>query len=230
MTRKGWERAARAGSVVLLACILIVLGGCAGTEAPKPVVDRTQTTSVDQQTEAQLLAEMNKKFENPQVHYQLADLYRRSRNWNKAQYHYTTAISQEPGNKAAQAGLVKMFIDRGDRAGAEQFANGYITQAGVGVADMIRLGYEFEKVGLDEYALRAYRQAVTAGPDSAEANRQIGYYYRNKGDTANAKQYLQRSFELNPRQPDVAGELGRMGVVVQTPGIPQGTLEQRSTQ
>jgi tetratricopeptide (TPR) repeat protein len=230
MTRKGRGQAVVARSILLLASVLFVFGGCAGTEAPRPVVDRTTTMSSDPQTEAQLLAELNKKFENPQAHYQLADLYRRSRNWNMAEYHYITAISQEPGNKAAQAGLVKMFVERGERAKAEQFANAYITQSGVAVADRLRLGYEFEKVGLDDYALRAYRQAVAAAPDSAEANRQIGYYYRAKGDTANAKKYLQRSFELNPRQPDVAGDLGRMGVVVQTPGVPEGPLEQKSTQ
>ena len=32
-----------------------------------------------------------------------------------------------------------------------------------------------------------------------------------------AEEYLRRSFQLNPYQPEVAGELGRMGVVVQIP-------------
>jgi hypothetical protein len=45
----------------------------------------------------------------------------------------------------------------------------------------------------------------------------MGLYYLGKGDTAQAKQYLVRSFEINPRQPDVAGALGRLGVVVELP-------------
>jgi tetratricopeptide (TPR) repeat protein len=219
--------ARRSLKYALLVYVLIVLGGCAGTAAPPPPVPPTGTPTADM-TEAQLLAELNKKFENPQVHYDLARLYHKSRNWNKAEYHYVRAISFEPGNKAAQAGLVKMFADSGDKAKAEQFANGYIRQAAISVTETLRLGWEFEQLGMDEYALRSYRQAIAAAPDSDAANKQIGMYYLSKGDTANAKQYLMRSFELNPRQPDVAGALGKLGVVVQTPGIPEGPLEEKT--
>lgn len=211
---------------VLLASIIFVFGGCAGTEAPKPAVDRVGTVP-SEKTEAQLLAELDRKFENAQAHYELARIYHQSSTWNKAEYHYNVALGFEPWNKAAQAGLVKMFADRGETAKAEQFANRYISDARVAVAEMLRLGWEFEKLGMDDYALRSFRQAVAAAPDSAEANKQIGYYYLGKGDTANAKQHLMRSFELNPRQPDVAGALGRLGVVVQTPGIPEGPLEEK---
>ena len=227
MRRKERGQTAAVGSMVLpalLACVLFVFGGCAGTEATKPAVDPVGAVPSNR-TEAQLLTALDEKFEDPQAHYELADLYRKSRNWTKADYHYNVALGLEPGNKAAQAGQVKMYAERGDKAKAEQFANEYIRRASVGgVADMLRLGWEFEKLDLDDYALRSFRQAVTAAPDSAEANKQIGLYYLGKGDDANAKQYLMRSFELNPRQPDVAGQLGRMGVVVQSPGIPEGAV------
>ena len=74
----------------------------------------------------ELLAELDKKYENPQVHYELARLYHKSQNWIKAECYYNQAISFDPANRAAQAGLVKMFIDRGETAKAEQFANSYI--------------------------------------------------------------------------------------------------------
>jgi len=210
----------------LLAYVLIVLAGCAGTVAPTPPVDPVGGVPSDK-TESQLVGELNKKFENPQVHYDLARVYHKSQNWNKAEYHYNVALGFDPANRAAQAGLVKMFADRGDKTKAEQYANSYIRQAAISVAETLRLGWEFEQLGMDEYALRSYRQAVAAAPDSDAANKQIGLYYLGKGDSANAKQYLMRSFELNPRQPDVAGALGRLGVVVQTPGIPQGPLEEK---
>ena len=205
---------------------LIVLGGCAGTPAPPSPVP-PPGGGVTDQTEAQLLAELNKKFENPQAHYELARLYHKSQNWNKAEYHYIRAISFDPGNKAAQAGLVKLYADRGDKAKAEQFAGSYIRDAAISVDETIKLGWEFEQLGMDDYALRCYKQAIAAAPDSDAANKQIGMYYLHKGDKVSAKQYLMRSFELNPRQPEVAGELGRLGVVVQTPGIPQGPLEEK---
>jgi tetratricopeptide (TPR) repeat protein len=70
---------------------------------------------------------------------------------------------------------------------------------------------------LDEYALTCYQQALRLAPNSAKINRQIGYYYLSKGNKAQGKDYLSRSFQLNPNQPDVAGELGRLGVVVKVP-------------
>jgi len=201
---------------VLLGTALFALWGCGeGARTARPV-DTTVTMPSDM-TEAQLLAELDKKFENPQVHYDLARLYHKSQNWNKAEYHYNVALGFQPANRAAQAGLVKMYIDRGQTAQAEQFANTYIRQAGTVVGEAIRLGWEFEQLGMDAYALRCYRLAIESAPDSSEANRQIGYYYLGKGDNTQAKQYLSKSFQLNPRQPDVAGALGKLGVVVEAP-------------
>jgi tetratricopeptide (TPR) repeat protein len=210
----------------LLACVLLIVGGCVGTDAPAQPVDPVGGVPSDK-TEAQLLADLDKKFENAQAHYDLARVYHKSQNWNKAEYHYNVALGFNPANRAAQAGLVKMLADRGAKAKSEDAANSYIRQAGISVKETLRLGWEFEQLGMDEYALRCYRQAIAAGPDSDAANKQLGLYYLGKGDSANAKQYLMRSFELNPRQPDVAGALGRLGVVVQTPGVPEGALEQK---
>jgi len=39
-----------------------------------------------------------------------------------------------------------------------------------------------------------------------------------KGDKDRAKEYLVRSFQLDPTQPEVAGELGKLGVEVKIPG------------
>lgn len=203
---------------VLLGSALFALWGCEGGDVrPVPPVD--QQGSAVSRTETELLAELDRKFENPQAHYELARLYHRSQNWQKAEYHYNVALGFDPAYKAAQAGMVKMFFDRGEPAKAEQYASSYLRQAAVSVTETLRLAQEFEQVGLEDYALRGYRQAIDAAPDSAEANKQIGFYYLRRGDEAQAKQYLTRSFELNPRQPDVAGALGRLGVVVEAPKV-----------
>ncbi len=204
---------------VLLGIAWVAVWGCDQGVRPAPSPDRT-LAGPSGKTEAQLEAELNRKYVNPQAHYELARLYHRSQNWLKADYHYTQAISYDPAFRAAQASQIKMFIDRGETAKAEQYAGGYIRMAASSVSETLRLGWEFEQVGLDAYALRCYRLALEAAPDSYEANRQIGFYYLTKGDQTLAKQYLMRSFELNPRQPDVAGALGRLGVVVETPGAP----------
>jgi tetratricopeptide (TPR) repeat protein len=225
---KGTGRLAAVGCLWLALLIsgFFFCAGCAEGIAPKTAVDPTGTVP-SERTEAQLLAELDRKFENPRAHYELAHLYHQSQQWTKAEYHYNVALGFDPAHKAAQAGLVKMFVDRGETAKAEQYANSYIRQAARYVRETLRLGWEFEKLGLDAYALRCFRQALDAAPDSAEANKQTGFYYLGKGDTARAKQYLMRSFELNPRQSDVAGALGRLGIVVESPQPPEMEMEEK---
>jgi tetratricopeptide (TPR) repeat protein len=211
---------------VLLISVWLILWGCEPTPQRVASTGPIGTAPADE-NEARLRAELDKKFENPQAHYELARLYHKSQNWNKAEYHYNVALGFEPGNKAAQAGLVKMYLDRGETAKGEQFANSYLRQAAGSATETLRLASEFQKLGLDEYAFRGLQQALAAEPNSYEANRDMGLYYLGKNDSAKAKQYLVRSFELNPRQPDVAGALGRLGVVVELPQVPSDSTAQK---
>ena len=210
--------------VLLSGALLLPFSGCENSTSQGPQVDPATGTVVEK-TEAELLLEIEKKFDNPNAHYQLGRLYHRSRQWSKAEYHYNMASSLDPSQRGAQAGMVKLFMDRGETAKAEQFANSYIRQPGMDGMESVRLGWEFERLGLDAQAMRCFRQALAQEPDSAEVNKQVGFYYLGKGDNAKAKQHLQRSFELNPRQPDVAGALGRLGVVVESPEAPM-TMEE----
>jgi len=211
---------------VLLGVVLFGLAGCHGGSSTGSEVGPASSIPTEK-TEAELLLELEKKFENPQAHYELARFYHRQQQWTRAEQHYNWAISLDPALRAAQAGMVKMYVDRGETAKAEQYANSYIGQAGRNGVESTRLAWEFERLGLGTYALRCFAQALAAAPDSYEVNKQIGFYHLGKGDTAKAKQYLQRSFELNPRQPDVAGELGRLGVVVESPEAPPMTMEKQ---
>ena len=225
---KSMKRLATSGWLlpVLLGAVLIAVTGCTGSPASTPSIDSTGNIP-SEKTEAQLLLEVEKKFENPQAHYELGRYYSRSQQWTRAEQHYNWALGFDPALRAAQAGMVKMYADRGETAKSEQYANSYIRQAGNNGVEASRLAWEFEKVGLHAYAERCFRQALAAAPDSYEVNKQIGFYYLGKGDTARAKQYLQRSFELNPRQPDVAGALGRLGIVVESPESPPMTMEKK---
>jgi len=208
-------------SWLLFGCAVVLLTGCQDGVRRKTATDPTGIVP-SEKTEAQLLAEINEKFENPSAHYELARVYHKSRQWTKAEYHYNVALGFDPAFRAAQAGLVKAFLDQSQAAKAEQYANAYLRQAASNSErETLRLGWEFEKLELDDYALRCFQRALEIAPDSFEAHRQIGFFYLGNGDSDNAKKYLSRSFELNPRQADVAGALGRLGVVVQAPGPPQ---------
>ena len=218
-------RAASRLLVLLLSGVVVVsFSGCVNN-TPRDTRVETPRNLSPEDTEAVLLLEIEKKFDNPGAHYELGRLYHRSQQWSKAEYHYNMASSLDPAHRGAQAGMVKMLMDRGETAKAEQFANGYIRQAGMDGMESVRLAWEFERLGLDAQAIRCFRQALSAAPDSDEVNKQVGFYYLGKGDNAKAKEHLQRSFELNPRQPDVSGALGRLGVVVESPEAAPMTME-----
>ena len=92
-----------------------------------------------------------------------------------------------------------------------------MNQAGTSASASLRLGQAFQRELLDDYAVACYQQALGLAPNSAAIHRQIGYYYLSKTDKVRAEGYLRRSFQIDPYQAEVAGVLGRMGVVVQVP-------------
>jgi tetratricopeptide (TPR) repeat protein len=218
--------ALRLPALLLWGALLFSFSGCADSTPPSSRVDPASSAAADQ-TEAELLLEIERKFENPAAHYELGRLYHRSRQWSKAEYHYNVALGFDPAQRGAQAGMVKMFTDRGETAKAEQYANSYIGGPGMDGMESVRLAWEFERLGLDAQAIRCFRRALALAPASDEVNKQVGFYYLGKGNNAKAKEHLQRSFELNPRQPDVAGALGRLGVVVESPESPPMTMEKQ---
>ena len=108
--------------------------------------------------------------------------------------------------------MVKLFLDSGDTVKSKTYANTYVTDAGNSDIQSLRLGNAFQKQQLDEYALACFQQALNLSPSSALINKHVAYYYLGKGDKDRAKEYLVRSFQLDPSQTEVSGELGRLGV------------------
>ena len=200
--------------LAFLICTLAIFGGCnsSGAKGKKEV----GTTSTEKR-KAALLKQIDSKFENPCAHYELGQLYQADGMWSQAEYCYNTALTFDPIYRDAQAGIVKVLIGGGDIAKAKLTAEIYMNQVSASPEESLRLGLAFQKQGLDDYALSCYQQALNLAPDSAKINRQIGYYYLSKNDKARAKDYLTRSFQLNANQPEVAGELGRLGVAVKIP-------------
>jgi tetratricopeptide (TPR) repeat protein len=170
------------------------------------------------QRKAELLKTLDRKFENPQAHYELGQVYLAEKQWLKAEYHFSQAISFDPAHSEAQAAMVKVFIESGDTAKSKTYADIYMNQAAGSASASFRLGLAFQKQLLDEYAFDCYMQAIHLDPTFAKVHKQLGYYYLGKNDKVRAEEYFKRSFNLDPVQPDVAGELGRLGVEVRIPG------------
>jgi Tfp pilus assembly protein PilF len=208
--------------IILLCCaFLLVLFGCESQQAKKARAEKMRKLPVEAR-KVSLQESLESKFENPDAHYELAQLYHAEGLWAKAEYHYNIALSFDPANAEAQAAMVKLFVDSGDTAKSKNYADIYVNMVGSSAVQSLRLAMAFQKELLDEYALTCYQQALDLAPSSARVNKQMGYYYLSKNDNDRAKEYLVRSFQLDPRQPEVAGELGRLGVEVR---IPRKTTE-----
>jgi tetratricopeptide (TPR) repeat protein len=197
-------------------CALFV-AGCRNTNTPR--VDQNVRAATDIHR-AELLKELDKKWENPPVHFELGQLYHAAGDYSKAEYYYNIALGFNPAYREVQAAMVKLQLDKGDKTKADWVANGYMTQVVSMPEQLLSLGSAFEKQGLDDYALKCYQEALKMAPDSSSVNRQLGYYYLSKNNKDKAKEFFIRSFQLNPDQPDVAGELGRLGVAVRIPESP----------
>jgi tetratricopeptide (TPR) repeat protein len=200
----------------VLFCALLV-AGCRDTSTAR--VDQNVRAAADIH-KAELLKELDKKWENPPVHFELGQLYHAAGDYSKAEYYYNIALGFNPAYREVQAAMVKLQLNKGDKAKADWVANTYMTQVASMPEQLLSLGAAFEKCGLDDYALKCYQDGLKTAPDSSAVNRQVGYYYLNRNKKDLAKEYFIRSFQLNPDQPDVAGELGRLGVAVRIPEAP----------
>lgn len=207
--------------IALFSCTLLLLG-CFGSqksskiESP-PKADKKAGKLPVEQKKTKLLKSLDRKFENPDAHYELGRMYQADGLWAQAEYRYNVALGFEPSHREAQAALVKVMADSGDQGKANNYSEFFTNQTAGSAAESLKLAEAFKKQELDEQALACYQQALRLAPNSSKINRQIGYYYLSKGQQERARDYLSRSFDLNPKQPEVAGELGRLGVEVRIP-------------
>ncbi|MHC4551959.1 MAG: tetratricopeptide repeat protein [Planctomycetota bacterium] len=194
---------------ILVLVSAICLSGCSLFQKKEEDPTTTEKEKLQQQ--------LDRKFENPKAHYKLAKIYHTEGLYDKAEYHYRTALGFDPVLYKAQAARVKVLQDKGDTASSKMAADLYMDQAVVSAEASMLLGKGFQERQMDEYAVACYQQALALEPNSAVLFRQLGYYYLGKGDKVRAEENLRRSFQLDPYQSEVAGELGRMGVMVQIP-------------
>ena len=209
----------------ILLCWALFLAGCNGRQSNVSV--RPQVSMPPEARKAELLNQLERRFENPEAHFQLGQIYHAEGLWAKAEYRYNVALGFDPADARAKAAMVKLFLDSGDSAKSKTHADTYMNKDSNSWKQSLRLAIAFHKQQLDEYALDSYQQAFSLAPGSAEVNKEFGMYYLDKDDKVLAKEYLIRSFNIDQNQPDVAGELGRLGVEVKIPGSgPKRTAEE----
>jgi tetratricopeptide (TPR) repeat protein len=209
-------------SLLLLNCFL---SGCG--EGIKPA--ERPPLSAESQKKMELLERIDDRYEDPEAHYELGKMYFSDGMYEKAIFHFTTAISFDPVYPEAQAALVNTLLAEGEQTKGVQMAEFYLDKSSDSAEESFLLGRAFALEGLERYELMAYKQALALAPDSALINKQMGFYYLANKDYLLAEQYLRRSFEIDPYQADIAGELGKMGVIVQTGSEDNQQVQQGDT-
>ncbi len=206
-------------AILLTMVLTLCLSGCQWFQKKDTKPYQEISPAADSQ-KTDLLKQIERKYENPVAHYQLGKLYHADGLLQKAEFEYRVALGFDPVHYKAQAATVKVLLDGGDKARSRMAADLYMNQAAVSAEASLLLGKAMQREGLDEFALACYQQSGMLAPNSAVVYRQIGYYYLGKGDQVRAEENLRHSFQLDPYQPEVAEELGRMGVMVQIPRKP----------
>ena len=203
--------------ILLVLCVLSILVLSSGCDNHfKQNQDSSLVAFPDK--EKFLLASLNHRFDNPDVHCELGRLYTQEGLWDKAQYHFNVALGLNPSHRKSQAGQIKMLIERGYIYEADSLVDRYKQQLWISTVELLELAKALAGEDLDEIALSYYNHALKMRPNSSYANKEIGFFYLRRDRIEQAKQYLKRSFELDPNQQDVAVELGRLGIVIEVPG------------
>ncbi len=212
-------RAKLMGLVLVLSFLVV---GCGESEVSQ--IPPAGIMSAYQRAEV-LRHQIDEKYESPQAHYELGRTYHANRQWRQAEDEYRIAVGFDPVLWDAEASLVKLFLDRGDQAGSREAAGIAIDRAGFSADTLLGLAGAFQKEYLDDYALKCHSHALVLAPHSPDVYKHIGFYYLSKHELGRAESNLRRSFALDPYQADVAGELGRLGIIVEVPGVDIQPLE-----
>jgi tetratricopeptide (TPR) repeat protein len=211
------------GKIKFLMTVLVCIVACCGCKSEDlqwpwegdKAKDIEQTPL--EQKKNDLLKRIDKKYEDAEAHFELGKIYQSEGMLTQAEREYNLTLNFDPVHREAQAGRVKVLTAMGNKTQAQTSTEFYINQASTSAAGSLKLAMAFQDQGLDELAMRCYRQALNLAPNSAKIHRQIGFYYLARDNKDMAKEYLTRSFQLDPYQEDVGLALGRLGVVVKVP-------------
>ena len=202
-----------AGCLALVLCVI----GCSGSGD----LNRVNPETLNPEKE-RLQREIDRKFDNAEAHYQLGKIYQGVGLLQRADWEFTLALQFDPIMYKAQAAKVRVYQMMRQLDKSKLAAELYINQSTASAESSAMLGRGFQQEGLEEYALTCYQQALAKAPNSAALHKQIGLYYLGKNDLARAEEYLRQSIQIDPYQPEVAEQLGRMGVVIQVPQAQAG--------
>ncbi|HUW81305.1 MAG TPA: tetratricopeptide repeat protein [Phycisphaerae bacterium] len=130
---------------------------------------------------------------------------------DEAIHWFDSAIESFPGYTDAQIAHVQALDLQGKYRKALQAAEWADTYVGPGAKQKLVLAGHYERIGDLDEALLCYRQAAAIESDNSYVRAELGRFYARQGLTSQARAEFQRAQELRPTDPDVAGDLARLG-------------------
>ena len=117
-------------TITILSLVLaLILVGCEST--PKAPDTVQEEMVVERNPKAQLVEQIDRKYENPEAHYQLGKLAYAEGQLDKADFEYRVALGFNPVHYRAQAGVVKVAAEQKQTERAQVIAELYVNQAAV---------------------------------------------------------------------------------------------------
>ncbi|MBN2588720.1 MAG: hypothetical protein JXA96_02570 [Sedimentisphaerales bacterium] len=209
-------------SYIYIFTLLVFLSGCVNQQYGN-FADNVSP----EQKKVELKKRLERRYNDAPTHFLLAQLYHADRSWDDAEFYYNNSLRFDPVYRPAQAGMVKLFVDRGDTLKAQHYFENYLNQVGDIPSKIVELGREFQEQGLDTYAMTCFNKGLTIAPKSAEVHKSLGYFYLSKNNKDKAREHFETSFNIDSTQKDVARELGFLGVPIVYEGIPPVTEENK---
>jgi len=138
------------------------------------------------------------------VNLQIGAAYRSLKNYDAAIAAYDDLLKAEPENSKAQVGLAFAYLDKGDRAGAEQVLARAASSRDPGRDVFYELGELKRGVNQSDEALAWYQKAAAADSSWAKPLVRIGSIAMARGDREAAAKALSQAVAVDPTSPEAA--------------------------
>ncbi|MBW8036667.1 MAG: hypothetical protein FVQ79_13845, partial [Planctomycetes bacterium] len=190
--------------------LFVLFSGCNFNKKKEEVVVPTS----EELKRVELNKRLDRKWDDANAHYDLGKIYLADGMLSQAENEFAIAMGYDPVHWDSAAAMIRTLVESDQQSKAKILAEDYIRRGRYSASASLLLGKAFQKEYFDKYALTCFEQALRIAPDSAGLNKEVGFYHLSKKDNVRAVSYLRHSFEIDPRQADVARALGKLGVTV----------------
>ncbi len=157
-----------------------------------------------------LVASLEKKKDSPVHHDWLGQVYMRMGKVDKAELAFTTAIGLAPKDPEFRLSLGALKIVQGKLDEAKAAYQEALRLRPNQFLALFNLGNINAMQGHMDAAIELFHQAERAGQPNFALFNALAQAYQEKGDLARAAEYLKRSLQARPNQPDRQAALKRI--------------------